>query len=318
MSEGSPKTTAPSLLRRVDDTIYALEQMIVSCALATMAILVFVDVVYRRLVSPDSAFDFILRHVTEEGSTAYAWGGPALAGVIGFCLFWFAFATAERQQQAPLLNVPGSALVLAFIATLCGAGLCSLMVMDGVSSRHFYLGLYAVGLASFLHKLLRSERTDKAPRLLAAGALTCLVVWFALNHMPEDYSWSKEFSLVLLLWVGFLGASICAYAGKHLRMEALNKLVPAHFRDRVTAAGFMATATFSFFLAWLGYTYIFAEDVGAWYRDMPYEQTELPGWTGVIVVPIAFGLAGLRFVAAGVSALGGGTYGKAAAEEGMA
>jgi TRAP-type C4-dicarboxylate transport system permease small subunit len=301
----------------VDDTIYALEQMIVSCALATMAILVFVDVVYRRLVSPDSAFDFILLHFTEEGTTTYAWGGPLLAGALAFLLFWFAFATAERQQQRALINVGGSALILAGLSTLAGAALCYLMVVDGVTAQHFYLGLYGLGSVSFLRKLSRSDRPDKPQRLVAFGALTTLVVWFALNHMPEDYSWSKEFSLVLLLWVGFLGASICAYAGRHLRMEALNKLVPEHFRTHVTALGFGATAAFSFFLAWLGYKYIFNEPTGAWYLDMPYEQTALPGWSGVIVVPIAFGLAGLRFIAAGVSTLQGGSYGKAGPGEGM-
>lgn len=316
MSE-QPSTASPppSALRALDDTVYALEQMIVVCALATMSVLVFVDVIYRRLVSPDSAFDFVLLRVTEEGTTLYAWGGPALAGILGFALCWFAFATAARERA---VSLPAAPPVLALITTLALGGLCKLMVMDGITSRHLYLGLYAIGGAMYVNDLRKPETTHRLRQIVAFSALTLIVVGFALNYMPEDYSWSKEFSLVLLLWVGFLGASICAYAGKHLRMEALNKLVPTHLARYITAAGFFATASFSFFLAWLGYRYIFGAGTGAWYLDMPYEQTGLPGWIGVIAVPIAFGIAGLRFSAGGISALQGGTYGKAAPDEGMA
>jgi len=306
---------SPSPLRLIDDTVYALEQMIVVCALATMSVLVFVDVIYRRLVSPDSTFDFVLLLFTEEGTTLYNWGGPVLAGMLGFGLSWFALATAARERETPL---PAPPAVLALGVTLALGGICKLMVIDGVTSRHLYLGLYALGSVLYFRSALKTESGSRTQQVIAYIALTAIVVGFALNYMPEDYSWSKEFSLVLLLWVGFLGASICAYAGKHLRMEAVNKLVPPQYARFVTAGGFFGTATFSFFLAWLGYRYIFAEGTGAWYLDMPYEQTGLPGWIGVIAVPIAFGLAGLRFSAGGVSALQGGSYGKAAPEEGLA
>ena len=130
---------------------------------------------------------------------------------------------------------------------------------------------------------------------------------FALRYFPNEYSWSKEISLIMLLWVGFLGASICAHEGKHIRMEAASRVVPENLAKYVTALGFLVAAFFCGVMAYLGWDYLgTAIELGG-----VYEQSGVPDYFATLAIPIAFGLTVLRFLAAAGSALMGGSYGAA-------
>ena len=71
-----------------------------------------------------------------------------------------------------------------------------------------------------------SPKTGNARSAASPLAERMLGVVFALMYFPDEFSWSLEVSGIMLLWVGALGASICAYAGKHIRLDALQKTVP--------------------------------------------------------------------------------------------
>ncbi|NOY93065.1 MAG: TRAP transporter small permease [Deltaproteobacteria bacterium] len=308
---------APSVLRRLDDGIFAVEQAVVTTFLSAMTVMVFLDVVYRRLVAPDSKLGHLLAlifrvHSDEGRATLDHTVAPILGVVLGVSALGFGFWTAERRAGAANAK---RALLRTILASAALGGLGYLMVLPSFSSRAFYILLFALGGGSYAVSLLRARPRGFALKLGALAVTAALFVPFALRYFPQGYTWSKEVSLMLLLWVGFLGASVCAHEGKHIRMEALGKLVPARLQRFARAFGFALAALFCAFMALLGWQYTFDPTYGAYFLGGIFEQTGIPDWLAIAAVPVAFGLTALRFTAVTVSTLRGGSYGAPISEE---
>ncbi|MCA9612740.1 MAG: TRAP transporter small permease subunit [Myxococcales bacterium] len=323
-------------LRKLDDVVFSAEQAIVAIFLSAMTVMVFLDVVYRRLVAPDSKIGAILAGIfgvddPEGRARLDANVAPWVGGAIGFLAIWFGVWGARRGKRADAgeKGFDARSLVYALLGTavvgvflwLMGAQTASIndvgieQLEPVVASRDIYLGLYGAGALAFVAHALRAKPEGWVKRLIGIGIATPLYVLVAIEYFPRGYSWSKELSLVLLLWVGFLGTSVCAHEGKHIKLEALGKLVPPHLARFVHAGGFLLTATFCAGMAYLGYVYVFDPDLGARALGGTFEQTAMPDWIATIAVPVAFGLAMLRFVGGAVSALLGGSYGAAREDE---
>ena len=54
MSSQPRETSAPTVFRRIDDAVFAIEQGLVAVMLVVMTVIVFLDVVYRQLIAPES------------------------------------------------------------------------------------------------------------------------------------------------------------------------------------------------------------------------------------------------------------------------
>jgi C4-dicarboxylate transporter DctM subunit len=273
-------------------------------------------VVERRLVAPDSKVGQLLARLggVEDEATRATLDhtvAPALSIVLSLALLWFAWSSAERGRGKPFLTTPGSALILtAITAALLGA---AGWLMITVSSSTFTLVLGLASLAGYAYAQIREKAPDYQKRLVSVAVAAPLLVWFCLTHVPEGWGWGKEISLLFTLWVGFFGASICVHEGKHIRLEALERIHPEGAKHIIAAVGHVVTALFSLLLCVLGVFYI----EGQMATGGSLSQTGLPEWSKSIVIPIALSIAIVRFVAAAVSALGGGKYGMPAKAEGM-
>ncbi|GAB4201439.1 MAG: hypothetical protein OHK0013_13440 [Sandaracinaceae bacterium] len=306
-----------SVLRRIDDAIFSVEQSIVALFLTLITLGSFADVVERRLVAPDSKVGQLIARFAgiEDATTRASIDGtvaPIVSAVVGLGLIWFAWSSAERGRGKPLLAAPGSALILtvATAAVLAGAG----WLMVTVSSSLFTLVFGAVVIAAYVAMQFRAKADGWMRRVGGALLSAPIFVWFCLTHVPEGYGWGKEVSMLFTLWVGFFGASICVHEGKHIRLEALEKTHPDGAKHVLAAIGHVVAALFTLFLGYLGTLYL--QDQFATGGEL--SQTQLPQWVLTIVVPVAFGLTAIRSVAAAISALGGGRYGLPAKAEGMA
>lgn len=326
-----PSYTGPfAPVRKLDDLVFSAEQAIVVIFLTAMTVMVFLDVVYRRLVAPDSKLGGILAGMLgvtdpDERASLDANVAPWVGGVIGFLAIWFGVWGARREKRADAGTKGFDALAFgyAILGTALVGGFFWLMGAQTRSvnevgieqfepimpSRYIYLGLFVVGAIAFVVSELRARTEGWIRRLVAIGIATPIFVVIALGYFPRGYSWSKELGLVLLLWVGFLGTSICAHEGKHIKLEALAKLIPPHLKHFVDAAGFLLTAAFCGGMAYLGYVYVFDPELGARALGGTFEQTAIPDWVATVAVPITFALAMLRFFGGAISALLGGSYG---------
>jgi TRAP-type C4-dicarboxylate transport system permease small subunit len=303
-----------ALVRRIDDLIFRAEEAIVVTSLIAMAVMVFLDVVYRRLDSQDSKVGAVLARIAgiEDPATRGLVDGtvaPIVGLVVGLGLIWFAFWTAERHTGAPLMAGRGGKLGLTVLTAAIVAGFCGLMIT--VPSKYVYLLVYAVGVLLWGAPKVRNKPDGWQVELGIVGlVVTPLYAFLALAYFPEGYTWSQELSLMLLLWIGFLGASVCAHEGRHLRMEAFDKVLPERFARYIHAVGFFATAAFCAFMMVLGYRYVFDPETGMRAIGGLSAQMRIPDWLSTLGVPIAFALTMLRFLGAGISAITGGTYGK--------
>ena len=311
-SNEKPKT----LLSRIDDGVFGIEQTIVAWFLTLTTLGTFADVVERRLVAPDSKVGQLLARLggVEDEATRATLDhtvAPVLSVVVSLALLWFGWSSAERGRGKPFLAVPGSAVVLTVItgAVLAATG----WLMVHVASSTFTLVLGLVALAAYAYAQIRAKEPGFEKRLVSVAVAAPLLVWFCLHHVPEGWGWGKEISLLFTLWVGFFGASICVHEGKHIRLEALEKIHPEGAKHIIAAVGHIVTALFSLLLCVLGVFYI----QGQMETGGSLSQTDLPEWSKSIVIPIALSIAIVRFVAAAVSALQGGSYGMPAKAEGM-
>jgi TRAP-type C4-dicarboxylate transport system permease small subunit len=306
-------------IRRVDDLVFVVEEAIVVTSLIAMAVMVFLDVVYRRLDSQDSKVGAVLARIagiTDEGTRAVLdqTVAPVLGIGVGIGLIWFAFWTAERHEGDKLFEGRGGKAALTVITAAVVALFCWLMLT--VPSKHIYILVYAVGVALWGVPKVRNKPDGWQTQVgIVALIVTPLYVWLALTYFPQGYTWSQELSLMLLLWIGFLGASVCAHEGRHLRMEAFDRILPEKAARIIHAVGYFGTAAFCAFMMLLGYRYVFDPETGMRAIGGLSAQTRIPDWISTLAVPVAFALTMLRFVAAGVSALMGGDYGKPPKDE---
>ncbi len=339
---------APSLLKRIDDAVFAVEQAVIAAFLSAIALMVFMDVVYRRLIAPDSKVGGIVASflgVDDPAARANldANVAPWVSMVVGVLALWLAFWGARRQVAEPgepqadpkagyrdparktsAGGFDSRALIYALGTAGALYGVGSLMtwrqkemtefgeeMVSVVPSWVIYVGLAAALAIAYVSSRAPEDRTKAGAQ---AGLGFVAFAALAVSAFPDGYSWSKELSLVMLLWVGFLGASVCAYQGKHLRIESLQKVVPPRFSRYSDALGHLASAAFCGFVAYLGYGYVFGEQVGLRALGGVYEMTGIPQWIGALAIPVTFLMTTIRFVASAVSAAGGGSYGKAVGE----
>ena len=305
-------------LRRIDDWIFKLEMGILWTFLGVSAVMVFLDVMYRRLAAPDSKVAELAARIfgveSPEAMETLTSVGPIATGLVGVLLVYFAFWTAEKHASEGREQSRMKPLIETAVAC-AGLGLLGwVMIQPTVESRWFYLLLYGLCAILWLYNLLKERASGWVGQLLAFFVLTAIYVYITLNYFPDGYSWSKELSLIMLLWVGFLGASVCAHEGKHIQVGALKKVVPPSMSRFTDAIGYLFTAAFCFFMALLGYEY--ASE--ALQLEGRFEQTNIPDWVATIAVPAAFAMTMLRYIAAAFSSILGGSYGAAPEEESVA
>ncbi len=302
-------------IRRLDDWIFTVEMGVLWTFLGVSAVMVFLDVMYRRLAAPDSKVAELTARIfgieSPEAMETLTRIGPIASGVVGIALVYFAFWTAEKHASEGREQSRVKPLIETAIAC-AGLGLLGwIMIQPAVESRWFYLLLYGLCSLLWLYNLLKERASGWIGQLLAFFVVTAIYVYITLNYFPDGYSWSKELSLIMLLWVGFLGASVCAHEGKHIQVGALKKVVPPSMSRFTDAIGYLLTAAFCFFMALLGYEYA-AE---ALQLEGRFEQTNIPDWVATIAVPAAFAMTMIRYIGAAFSSILGGSYGAAPEEE---
>ncbi len=315
--EENPYRGRFGLLRRIDDLIFSVEMGILWTFLAVSAVMVFLDVMYRRLAAPDSKVAELTARIfgieSPETMEKLTTLGPLATGVIGVLLVYFAFWTAEDHASEGREKSTMKPIIETVVAC-AGLGLLGwIMVQPSVESRWFYMLLYSLCAAWWLYGQIRAREPGLPTRLVAFAIVTGLFIYVTLNYFPDGYSWSKELSLIMLLWVGFLGASVCAHAGKHIQVGALKRVVPPSMSRYTDAIGYLTTAAFCLFMTLLGWEY--AKE--ALQLEGRFEQTNIPDWVATIAVPAAFAMTMLRYIAATISSMLGGSYGAAPEEEAM-
>lgn len=144
-----------------------------------------------------------------------------------------------------------------------------------------------------------------------AAAIT-LAGWLALRAflwlLPNGLVWSQTLGLVLMLWVGVVGASMAARDHRHLALDLGSKLWPKALLPKVQGVGHFVTALFCFVMVALAVTSLrdhhkdWVDTAGA---GGTFVAIALPKFLAFGIVPLGFSIMGLRFLAQARESFGG-------------
>ncbi|MBC8068238.1 MAG: TRAP transporter small permease, partial [Deltaproteobacteria bacterium] len=134
------------------------------------------------------------------------------------------------------------------------------------------------------------------------------LVQLLVRVLPNGLIWSQPFALVLTLWVGFIGASMATYENKHLKVDAMARVIPVGLRKWVAFVSAMLTAIVCFTLMYLSIRYVrfnYDEYTSTGGTGGLVQGLELPKYLAYMALPLSFLVMTLRFIGVAAEALAG-------------
>lgn len=299
--------------QKLDDAVYKLETVVVVTALIAMSVFVFTDVAYQLAVT-----------MSQQLSAANGVAMAQLGAILGF-IGLMAFAATAREEEEEGETPPVAKRVGVAVATVVGTFVVGYALLHLESATVYRVVLVALAIPAAI--VLRDDK----PKLVVFAISVAISFWI-FGRLPSGFSWAQSYSLVLLLWVGFLGASIAARERRHLRVDLMRKLCPPKFLAHFNAVSYLVAAIFTGIVFYLGYIYMFGPDssylrpiwdVPGWIpvglREQllnefpvpadasffrralqvlfaPSEPGELPDWLKAAAIPVSMLLIGSRFL----------------------
>lgn len=278
-----------SLLRRLDQRIFDLEQRLVTIAALLMTSTVCLDIVYRSLKGQQNE-PFLslmtLYGILGEGREGLptSWFVPIFFILTPFAIGWAVYASLHRGEEGNLKRALSHGLLWSI-----GAYLSALLIYS-LPSKYVCM-LLVLGVGGLI--TVQGRGVERWINL----SLTILVTWGAFS-LPQGYIWSQELSLILLAWVAFLGASMATFQNKHIQISALAGVWPAAMKPYIRPIGLIATGLFSAYISSSLMMSVFG-DKGSFASGETRPATGMPAWVILFSGVIAFSLITLRSLAYG-------------------
>ena len=111
------------------------------------------------------------------------------------------------------------------------------------------------------------------------------------NFFNESILWGDIFLRQMVLWVGFIGASLAARDQRHIAVDFLPNISPSSWRKPIRTLTNLCAAGISAFLAQAAWDFVAYERESESILFFNY-----PVWFFQIVLPYGFSLLTLRFV----------------------
>jgi C4-dicarboxylate transporter DctQ subunit len=102
--------------------------------------------------------------------------------------------------------------------------------------------------------------------------------------------WADIILRHMVLWAGFLGASMATRQGRHIAIDVVSRFLPVQARRWLAAGLHLAACLITVILASASWTFVAAERLG--------QSTlfwSIPTWWAQTIIPIGFGLMAFRF-----------------------
>ncbi|MEE9258911.1 MAG: TRAP transporter small permease [Nitrospinaceae bacterium] len=103
--------------------------------------------------------------------------------------------------------------------------------------------------------------------------------------------WGDTLLRQLVLWVGFLGASIAAREKRHISIDFLPQFLPEPWRNPIRVFINLVTALITGVLAWTAWVFVRFEQEGGSILFL-----DIPVWIFQIILPYSFLVISLRFL----------------------
>jgi TRAP-type C4-dicarboxylate transport system permease small subunit len=110
------------------------------------------------------------------------------------------------------------------------------------------------------------------------------------NFLSTGLDWGDALVRNLVLWIGFIGATLATKEGKHINIDVVSRWLPSLGRNMVT----LITHLFSFFVC-SGLTYAALKFVRNEVQMENRTFLDIPAWIPALILPVTFILMAFRF-----------------------
>ncbi|MBI5731031.1 MAG: TRAP transporter small permease [Ignavibacteriales bacterium] len=135
--------------------------------------------------------------------------------------------------------------------------------------------------------------------LVIGVSVMILVVFFDIilrELFDGGFIWAKELAAFLMIWVGFVGASLAAKENKHIVVGIPEKLFPKKVLPYVSLFASVIIFTVTILIAYLGFNYVL--------ETKEFGETSLvlniPLWIVQIIIPASLVIIAFRFIGIGI------------------
>jgi C4-dicarboxylate transporter, DctQ subunit len=111
------------------------------------------------------------------------------------------------------------------------------------------------------------------------------------NVFDQGILWGDIFLRHLVLWVGFIGASIATRENKHINIDVFNRLMKGKSKLFSQALVNIFAAVVTYLLMQASWSFVMEEKE---FETMLFN--DIPAWYFQIIIPVGFGLMTIRFV----------------------
>lgn len=131
--------------------------------------------------------------------------------------------------------------------------------------------------------------------LLAVMVLLAFVQVVLRNYFSMGILWADPLLRHMVLWVGFLGASLATQREKHINIDLVTRFVSPKTSNIIRIVTNLFAGIVSFILASAGWTFLKAEMESKTIL-LTVGTMDFPSWWFQVIIPVGFGLMGFRFL----------------------
>ena len=141
-----------------------------------------------------------------------------------------------------------------------------------------------------LKKLLHQFEDAILVVLLCSMILLATTQIFLRNLFDYGIVWADPLLRVMVLWLGLVGATVASRENKHIRIDLLSDFFKKRTHQVIQCLVGLFSAAICLIIAWHGMRWVRLD-----YVDGLAGFAGIPAWMLEVIVPISFGLIGLRY-----------------------
>lgn len=129
--------------------------------------------------------------------------------------------------------------------------------------------------------------------------ITLAVSQVALRNVwGSGVAWVDPLLRILVLWLALLGAMAATRDRNHISIDVLSKFLPGYLKKPALLLTHTFTAVICAVLAWQGGRLVLLD-----YQEATIAFALVPAWVCELIIPLGFGIIGLRFWLYGLQVL---------------